>query len=137
MARVSESIRKAIDAIGESNSDEDWKIEPTQHAELFRSQAPSLADVLLDTRPMGLAEQYEALNTGAVEFQRFIGVQEKIHDQRHPLRERPPSLESGEWSFPIEGSDHGRKKGCPSLAPRNLATDFREVGNRERQRVGA
>ena len=67
MSNAHELIRTAYDAIGAGNSDTDWKIVPTEHAQMFKEKAPSLADNLLGARPQGLAEMYEDLNTKAIE----------------------------------------------------------------------
>jgi hypothetical protein len=55
-------IRWARDAIGEGDSATDWRIEPTEHAKLFATSAPSLAEDLRGERPQGLAEIYEQSN---------------------------------------------------------------------------
>jgi hypothetical protein len=57
----------AKSAIGEGKSDEDWKIVPTEHADLFEDRAPSLADNLREERSTGLAEMYEELNGEAIQ----------------------------------------------------------------------
>lgn len=66
MPNTKELIRAARDAIGEGNSDTDWKIVPTEHAELFADKAPSLAQTLRGSRPQGLAKMYEDLNDKAI-----------------------------------------------------------------------
>ena len=53
------------DTIGKGNSDTDWRIVPTEHAELFAKAAPSLARTLRDSRTIGLAGMYEDLNVKA------------------------------------------------------------------------
>jgi hypothetical protein len=59
MQDAKELIRTALHAIGEGNSDTDWKIVPTEHAELFAHSAPPLAENLRGARPEGLAKMYE------------------------------------------------------------------------------
>ena len=59
-------IRAAQDAIGEGDSDNDWKIVPTEHAQMFEGKADSLAQTLRGERPNGLAEMYERLNDRAI-----------------------------------------------------------------------
>lgn len=54
------------DAIGAGNSDTDWKIVPTEHAEMFERKAPSLAENLRGARPKGFAEMYEEWNAKAI-----------------------------------------------------------------------
>lgn len=66
MPNTHELIRVAYDAIGAGNSETDWKIVPTQHAEMFKEKAPSLAENLLGSRPKGLAEMYEEWNAKAI-----------------------------------------------------------------------
>lgn len=66
MPETKELIRKAFDAVGKSNSDTDWKIVPTEHADLFANEAPSLAETLRRARPEGLANMYEQLNATAI-----------------------------------------------------------------------
>jgi hypothetical protein len=46
MSNAHELIRIARDAMGEGNSDTDWKIVPTEHAEMFEEKAPLLAENL-------------------------------------------------------------------------------------------
>lgn len=67
MSNTHELIRIACDAIGEGNSDTDWKIVPTEHAKMFEEKAPSLAENLRGSRAKGLAEMYEALNARAID----------------------------------------------------------------------
>lgn len=66
MSDARELIRNAALAIGQGDSDEDWKVAPTAHAEQFADKAPSLADNLLDSRPQGLAEMFEDQDAEAV-----------------------------------------------------------------------
>jgi hypothetical protein len=66
MANADELIRIAYDAIGEGNSDTDWKVVPTEHANMFEEKAPSLAENLRGSRPKGLAEMYEEWNGKAI-----------------------------------------------------------------------
>src|SRR5688572_23228512 len=66
MSNPRELIGIARDAIGEGNSDTDWRIVPTEHAKLFAAKAPSLAESLRGSRPTGLAQMYEDLNGKAV-----------------------------------------------------------------------
>lgn len=67
MPNTNELMRTACDAIGAGNSDNDWKIVPTEHAEMFAEKAPSLAENLRGSRPTGIAQMYEELNTKAIE----------------------------------------------------------------------
>ena len=60
-------IVTARDVIEEGSSDTDWKIAPTDHAEMFEKKAPSLAKNLRDSRTKGLADMYEDLNVKAVD----------------------------------------------------------------------
>jgi hypothetical protein len=66
MSNTRELIRIACDAIGVGNSDTDWKIVPTEHAEMFEEKAPSLAENLRGSRPRGLAAMYEEWNAKAI-----------------------------------------------------------------------
>ena len=66
MSNTQELILTARDAIGEGNSDTDWKIVPTEHAEQFAAKAPLLKKNLSGSRPTGLAKMYEDLNRKAV-----------------------------------------------------------------------
>jgi hypothetical protein len=66
MPTPQELIQTARDAIGRGNVDTDWKILPTEHAQLFAAKAPSLARNLSGSRPTGLATMYEELNGTAV-----------------------------------------------------------------------
>jgi hypothetical protein len=67
MSNTYDLKRAAYDAIGSGNSGTDWKIAPTEHAEMFKEKAPSLAESLLGSRPKGLAEMYEEWNAKAME----------------------------------------------------------------------
>ena len=66
MSNTQELIRTARDAIGEGNSETDWKIVPTEHAEQFAAKAPLLKKNLSGSHPTGLAKMYEDLNRKAV-----------------------------------------------------------------------
>ena len=66
MSNAHELIRIARDAIGVGNSDTDWRIVPTEHAEMLEEKAPSLAENLQGARPKGLAEMYEEWNSKAI-----------------------------------------------------------------------
>ena len=66
MSNAKELMRAAQDAIGEGDSDTDWKIVPTEHATSFADKAQSLADILRGQRPRGLAAMYEEQNGKAV-----------------------------------------------------------------------
>src|SRR5690349_19337613 len=66
MSNTDELVCTAEDAIGAGNSETDWKIVPTEHAEMFKEKAPSLAKNLRGARPKGLAEMYEEWNSKAV-----------------------------------------------------------------------
>ena len=57
----------ARDIVGKGDSDKDWKIVPTEHANQFAAQAPSLAENLRSSRIEGLAKMYEGLNRKAVD----------------------------------------------------------------------
>jgi hypothetical protein len=58
-------IRWAREAIGVGDSATDWRIVPTEHAQLLATGAPSLAQDLRGERPQGLAEIYEQCNSQA------------------------------------------------------------------------
>lgn len=66
MRNAQELIRDARDAIGEGDSETDWRIVPTEHAKLFENKAASIAQNLHGARIEGLAEMYEELNDLAV-----------------------------------------------------------------------
>jgi type II secretory pathway pseudopilin PulG len=66
MSNPQELIDAAYDVIGEGNSETDWEIVPTEHAELFADQAGSLSRNLRGSRPKGLAQMYEELNEKAI-----------------------------------------------------------------------
>jgi hypothetical protein len=66
MSNAHDLMRIAYDAIGPGNSGTDWKIVPTEHAEIFEEKAPSLAENLRGSRLKGLAEMYEELNAKAI-----------------------------------------------------------------------
>jgi len=66
MPNHQELIRIARNAVGEGSSDTDWKIVPTEHAEMFEEKAPSLAKNLRGSRPTGLAKIYEEWNNKAI-----------------------------------------------------------------------
>ncbi len=66
MPNTKELIRAAREAIGAGHSDTDWKIVPTEHAEMFADKADSLAQTLRGSRPQGLAKMYEELNEKAI-----------------------------------------------------------------------
>jgi hypothetical protein len=66
MVNAHELIRTTRDAIGVGDSDEDWKIAPTEHAKMFEEKAPSLARNLCGSRPEGLAKMYEEWNGKAI-----------------------------------------------------------------------
>lgn len=70
MSEPDELIRIARDAIGVGNSSTDWKIVPTEHADMFAKSAPSLAEILRGARTQGLAEMYEECNAKAVNAQK-------------------------------------------------------------------
>lgn len=61
-----ELVDAAREAIGDGDPDFDWKIVPTEHAELFKEKATPLADLLHGSRPIGHAKKYEELNDRAV-----------------------------------------------------------------------
>jgi hypothetical protein len=67
MPTTHELVCLAKDAVGAGNSDTDWKIVPTEHAEMFKEKALSLAENLRGARPNGLAEMYEEWNKKAIE----------------------------------------------------------------------
>lgn len=67
MVSTQELIRAARAAIGEGNSDTDWKIVPAEHSELFADKSAPLAQILQGARARGLAKMYEELNRMAVE----------------------------------------------------------------------
>jgi hypothetical protein len=67
MSNTCDLKRAAQDAIGPGKPDTDWKIAPTEHAEMFKEKAPSLAECLLGSRQKGLAEMYEERNAKAME----------------------------------------------------------------------
>jgi hypothetical protein len=77
MSNPDELIRIAQDAIGEGNSDTDWKIVPTEHAEMLAEKAPSLAENLRGVHPKGLAGMYEEWNAKAIkardDFKNTVG----------------------------------------------------------------
>jgi len=77
MSDAKELIRNAALAIGQGDSDEDWKVAPTAHAELLAAKAPSLADNLIGSRPQGLAAMFEEQDAQAVksrdEFKSTVG----------------------------------------------------------------
>jgi len=64
------SLQDLIDAarraIGKGDPESDWKLVPTEHAELFEEKAAPLAELLRGSRPTGHAEKYEELNGRAV-----------------------------------------------------------------------
>jgi hypothetical protein len=60
-------ILAAYAPIGEGDSDTDWKIVPTEHAELFADKAAPLAQALRGAQPNGRAKMYEELNRKAIE----------------------------------------------------------------------
>lgn len=66
MSDTQELIKKAVEAIGAGNSDADWKIVPTEHADAFNEKAHSLAENLRGTKIKGIAEMYEEWNTMAI-----------------------------------------------------------------------
>lgn len=66
MEEAKEMIRATRKAIGKNDPSEDWKIVPTEHAEMYEDTAPPLAEVLRGARPGGLAKMYEDLNDRAV-----------------------------------------------------------------------
>ncbi|MDP6558087.1 MAG: hypothetical protein QGG71_25700 [Pirellulaceae bacterium] len=59
-------IDAARDAIGCGDSATDWRIVPTEHAEVFAEKAPSLAKNLRGECPRGIADMYEDQNSRAV-----------------------------------------------------------------------
>jgi hypothetical protein len=63
-----EMIRAAQDALGAERID-DYKIQPTQHAQELATRAPSLAAILRHSDLSVLAEQYEEKEKQAVESQ--------------------------------------------------------------------
>lgn len=77
MSNPDELIGIARDAIGAGNSDTDWKIVPTEHAEMFAEKAASLAANLRRAHPKGLAEMYEEWNAKAIkardDFKNSVG----------------------------------------------------------------
>ena len=62
--RESSDVARA--AIGKGDPATDWKIVPTEHADMFADEAPPLARVLRGGRSTGLAQKYEDLNDKAV-----------------------------------------------------------------------
>ena len=66
MSNTQELISTARDVIGAGGSGTDWKIDPTEHAQLFAEKAASLAQNLQRSRPEGLAKMYKELNDKAV-----------------------------------------------------------------------
>lgn len=66
MSQAQEWIHTAQHVIGEGNSDTDWKIVPTEHAEWFETEAVPLAQNLRGSRPKGLAGMYEDCNDRAI-----------------------------------------------------------------------
>lgn len=66
MSNTRELIDAASRAIGEGDKSKDWKIVPSEHAELLENKAPSLAEVLRGSLPKGLTEMYEELNDKAI-----------------------------------------------------------------------
>ena len=60
MSNIQELIRAARAAIGEGNSDTDWKIVPTEHAKLFEEKAASLKR-MWKPRPLGGEETFSRL----------------------------------------------------------------------------
>lgn len=66
MSNPQELIDAAYDVIGKGNSETDWKIVPTEHADLFADQAASLSRNLRGSHPNGLAQIYEDLNDKAI-----------------------------------------------------------------------
>lgn len=66
MSNPQELIHAACNAIGKGDSETDWKIVPTEHAELFADKAASLSRNLRGSHPEGLAQMYEELNDKAI-----------------------------------------------------------------------
>ena len=66
MQNSDDLIHSAKNAIGKGNSDEDWKITPTEHAKMFKDKAPSLAENLCGARTTGIAIMYEESNNKAI-----------------------------------------------------------------------
>lgn len=69
-------ISIAKKAIGKGNPETDWKIIPSEHAEMFQEKASSLAVNLNGARPQGLAGMYEEWNSKAIrardEFKKIV-----------------------------------------------------------------
>ncbi|MEL7368777.1 MAG: hypothetical protein AAFN74_07690, partial [Myxococcota bacterium] len=68
MSNTQEVIRTARAAIGDSQAD-DWRIDPTAHAQWFERDAPTLADNLRRARPEGLARVFVERDQGAIRAQ--------------------------------------------------------------------
>jgi hypothetical protein len=66
MVPPEEQIRLAREAIGAGNSETDWKIVPSEHADMFATSAPNLARNLRSERTQGLAKIYERWNAQAM-----------------------------------------------------------------------
>lgn len=67
MDNARELIRNATVAMGKGNSDTDWKLAPSEHAELLAKASAPLAEILQGARLSGLAKMYENLNQTAVQ----------------------------------------------------------------------
>jgi hypothetical protein len=66
MPTAQELIAAARETIGDSKSDTDWRIVPTEHATEFAGKGASLAQNLRRSRCEGLAKMYEDQNARAV-----------------------------------------------------------------------
>ena len=66
MSNEKELIRTAREVIGMGKSDTDWKVVPTEHAKMFKDNAPSLAEKLNGARLKGLAEMFQEWDDKAI-----------------------------------------------------------------------
>jgi hypothetical protein len=66
--QLKQVIKTAVDALGAAGPN-DWKTEPTRHAEALKDKAPALAEMLRGSEPQALAGLLEEKDRQAVENQ--------------------------------------------------------------------
>lgn len=64
----------AREAIGAASND-DWRLEPTRHADELASRAPELAERLRRAEPMGIADRFAASDQAAIDARRRFDQQ--------------------------------------------------------------